>query len=182
MRSNEEVKHIWFTADTHFLHPKIVDICERPTTIDNHDEWLLDHINCVVGKKDEIYFLGDVSLGNKEKTEKILQRMNGRKYLIPGNHDNSIDHSTYFAHVFNNIHDFNFNSESYPNLHLVLSHYPLASWNRKVFGSGMLFGHCHGRHKAEGLSFDVGVDSNNYFPLNLEQVMDKLTKISLDYM
>jgi len=25
-----EMKHIWFTADLHAQHPKIVDICNRP--------------------------------------------------------------------------------------------------------------------------------------------------------
>ena len=27
-----EMQKIWFTADLHFGHPKIVDICNRPTT------------------------------------------------------------------------------------------------------------------------------------------------------
>lgn len=181
MRTDEEAKHIWFTSDLHLLHPKIVNICNRPTTIEDHDQWLIDHINSVVNKRDELYILGDISMANREKTEKLLDKINGKKFLIEGNHDNSIKSSTRFQHT-TQIHDFNFNSPSYSNIHLVLCHYPMQSWNRKVHGSGHLYGHVHGRLPGVGLSFDVGVDANGYFPLNLEQVYDKLTKISLNLM
>ena len=181
MRTDNEAKHIFFSADFHFLHPKIVGICSRPTTIEYHDEWLLDRINSVVGKKDTLYILGDVSMGNRIKTEKILDKMRGKKILILGNHDNSIRNSTRFEYV-TQIHDFTFTSPSYNNIHIVLCHYPFNSWNRKVHGSAHLYGHVHGRLKGVGLSFDIGVDANDYYPLNLEQVYDKLTKISLDLM
>ena len=82
MRQDEEAKHIFFTADLHLLHPKIVDICNRPTTINEHDEWVIDRINSVVGKKDELYILGDVSMASKEKTDKLLQKIHGDKKLI----------------------------------------------------------------------------------------------------
>ena len=193
MRTDEEASRIWFTADIHWLHPKIVTICNRPTTIEKHDEWLLARINSVVGKNDYFYILGDVSMGNREKTEKLLARMHGHKILIQGNHDKSIESSTMFKERVQ-IKDFTFDSPSYPNVHLVLCHYPMRSWNRAVHGSGMLFGHVHGRLRPgffkrllyklrilkQSKTFDVGVDANDYLPLNLVQVLDKLTKISLD--
>jgi len=40
----------------------------------------------------------------------------------------------------------------------------------------------HNRFKNSGLSFDIGVDANDYKPLNLEQIFDKFTEISLDLM
>ena len=181
MREDAEVKKIWFTADLHFLHPKIVGICNRPTTIEEHDEWLLDRINSVVGKKDELWILGDVSMGSKEKTEKILDRMNGQKRLVLGNHDDNIKLSTRFKTI-DMIKDFNFNSPSYPNLHIVLCHYPMLSWNRKVHGATHLYGHVHGRLPGVGLSFDAGIDANNWYPITLEQVCDKMTELSLDLM
>jgi len=181
MRTDEEAKHIFLTGDLHFLHPKIVSICNRPTTIEEHDEWLINRFNSVVGKKDELYILGDVSMGNLEKTDKLLDRLHGKKFLILGNHDNSIKNSTRFVHTAQ-IHNFNFNSESYPNVHLVLCHYPMLSWDRKIFGSCHLYGHVHGRLAGVGLSFDIGVDANDYLPLTLEQVMDKFTKMSLGLM
>lgn len=179
MRQDSDIKKIWMLSDIHWGHPKIIDICSRPISIEEHDEWLLDRINSKIGKKDEVYILGDVSMINKIDTEKLLDRMNGIKTLILGNHDNNIKNSTRFKEI-TQIKDFTFNSPSYPNIHIVMCHYPIASWNRKVHGAFHLYGHTHGRFQNTGLSFDIGVDANNYYPLNLEEVFDKLTKISLN--
>lgn len=179
MRTDEETKHIWFSADLHLLHYKITNICNRPIIPEEHDEWLINRINSVVDKKDEFFILGDVSMGSRTKTDALLDKINGRKHLILGNHDNNIHNSTRFESI-SQIKNFNFSSESYPNIHLVLCHYPIASWERKVHGAGHLFGHTHARFQNTGLSFDIGVDANDYYPLNLEQVMNKMTKISLN--
>lgn len=178
MRQDKEINNIWFTSDPHFLHPKIVDICGRPISKEDHDEWLISRLNSKVKKTDTIYFLGDISMASKEKTEKILHRLHGNKILIPGNHDDNIKTSTLFSEI-KMIKDFTFNSESYPNIHIVLCHYPIASWNRKVHGSWHLHGHTHARFQNSGLSFDVGVDAQNYYPISLEEVMDQITKKSL---
>lgn len=182
MRQDKETNDIWFTSDTHFIHPKIVSICNRPTTIEEHDEWLLQRINSKIKKNDTLYILGDVSMGNKIDTEKILDRMHGNKILILGNHDNNIATSTRFKEI-KQIKNFTFNSPSYPNIHIVLCHYPILSWERKIHGAMHLFGHVHGRTTNNiGLSMDVGVDCNNYYPLSLEEILDKMTKLSLDLM
>lgn len=179
MRQDNEIENIWFSSDFHLLHPKIVSICDRPTTVEEHDDWLIDRINSVVKKKDMFYILGDISMANKEKTEKLLHRINGIKVLIEGNHDTSIKNSTVWLKSVQR-ENFTFNSPSYPNIHIVLDHFPLASWERKVHGAMHLHGHTHNRFVNRGLSFDIGVDANNYLPLNLEQVFDKMTKLSLD--
>ena len=43
--------------------------------------------NSVVSKDDTIYHLGDVGLGNDEQIKNIIDRLNGNKILILGNHD-----------------------------------------------------------------------------------------------
>lgn len=181
MKIDEDARHIWFTADLHFSHPKIIDFCDRPISPEDHDEWLLERLNSKVGKKDTLYILGDVSMASREKTDKILDKIKGNKILILGNHDNNIKSSSRFGEI-TQIKNFNFNSPSYSNIHIVLCHYPIASWDRKVYGASHLYGHTHGRFKNVGLSFDIGIDDNGYYPLNLEEVIDKFTKISLDLM
>ena len=179
MRPDTDAQHIWFTADIHWLHPKIVSICDRPTTVEEHDEWILERINSVVGKRDQLFILGDISMANRDKTEKLLNRLHGNKTLIIGNHDESIKSSPIFKESVIR-KNFNFSSESFPNIHIVLDHFPIASWERKIHGAMHLYGHCHGRFANNGLSFDVGLDANNYFPLNLVEVLDKMTKISIN--
>lgn len=157
-----------------------MEICNRPTTIEDHDKWLIDIWNSTVQKKDEIYILGDVSMGNKILTEKILDKLHGNKHLILGNHDNNIHTSTRFGTI-TQIKDF-WTKVGEDKFHIVLCHYPMASWNRKVHGSAHLFGHVHGRLEGVGLSFDVGIDANDYKILSLDEVFTKLSKISLKLM
>ena len=140
--------------------------------------WIIDRINSIIGKKDDLFILGDVSLGSKIKTEKLLDKLHGNKHLIAGNHDDNILHSTRFGEI-TQIKDFNFNSPTYPNVHIVLCHYPFVSWNRKPYDSMSLYGHVHGRYVHPDLAFDIGLDANNYLPLNLVQVLERMETIKL---
>jgi calcineurin-like phosphoesterase family protein len=172
-----DMQKIWFTADLHFGHPKIVDICNRPTTREEHDEWLLREVfNKYVQKKDEVYILGDVSLAKRSEAQKWVARMNGNKHLITGNHDKSVDHLGNWAEV-TKIKDFTY-SRFGLNIHIVLCHYPIASWNRKIHGSWHLYGHVHGRFQNTGMSWDVSIDNRETAcgvfgwcrPINLHEV------------
>jgi len=186
----QEMQKIHFVADLHHGHPKIVDICNRPTTREEHDEWLLKEVfNKYVQRKDEVYILGDVSLTKRRDAEKWVARLNGNKHLILGNHDKSVSHLGNWSEI-TQIKDFTF-SRFGINIHIVCCHYPLASWNRKIHGSWHLYGHVHGRFEASGLSYDVGIDNqNNKFgvfgwcrPINLYeviQIMNEKQKQGID--
>lgn len=174
MRHDSDIDHIFFTADLHFFHDKIINICERPIDIDSHNQWLIDKINNKIGKHDTLYILGDVSMSNKINTERILNMIKCKNiFLIAGNHDSNILNSNRFKQI-SQIKNFTFNSPSYPNLHIVLCHYPIASWERRVHNSWHLYGHTHGRFQNEGLSFDVGIDANNFEILSLRDVINKM--------
>lgn len=51
-----------------------------------HDEHLIDTWNSIVNKKDLTYILGDITMEKSEHYYK-LDRLNGRKIVIMGNHD-----------------------------------------------------------------------------------------------
>jgi len=174
----QEMQKIHFLADLHAGHRKIVNICNRPTTQEEHDEWLLREVyNKYVKKNDEVYILGDVSFAKRKDAEKWVARMNGNKFLIYGNHDKSVMHLGNWR-VITQIKDFVFSRHNL-NIHIVLCHYPLASWNRKIHGAWHLYGHVHGRFQNTGLSWDVGIDNRetigNVFhwcrPVNLYEVV-----------
>ena len=127
----KEMESIWFTADLHAQHPKIVEICNRPVYLSQkdlvnvkqkdvsdpeykrlinkaNDEWLIrEVINSTVGKKDTLFILGDVTMASKKNSDKFIDRLNGDKRLILGNHDKNIKHSTRFGEI-TQIKDFTF--------------------------------------------------------------------------
>ena len=94
---------VFFTSDTHFNHNNIIQYCQRPfKSSDEMNEAMIDNWNSVVGEDDTVFHLGDFCLGCAEEWNKTLNRLNGRIYLILGNHDlknirqGSIEH---FEHV-----------------------------------------------------------------------------------
>ena len=198
----KEMESIWFVADTHAQHPKIVDICNRPVYISDkekkdfritamdcsdptykrlintrNDEWIVKEvINKYVGKKDRLYILGDVTMANKIASDKFIDRLNGNKSLILGNHDNNIRKSTRFGEI-TQLKDFTFgNKETGLNIHIVLCHYPMLSWNRRIHGSWQLYGHVNGRNPGVGRSLDVGIDAQMWRPLNLYEICLKMSE------
>jgi calcineurin-like phosphoesterase family protein len=209
----EAMKKIHFCADLHYAHSKIVDICNRPVYLTSwelenipleernmynqnyrekidkiHEEWLINEVwNKWVKKKDTTYILGDLSFANRVNTEKFINRLNGEKFLILGNHDKSSDNLPQFTQI-TQIKDFTF-SQFGLNIHIVLCHYPIASWNRKPHGSWHLYGHVHGRYKLPGLAFDVGIDNSELYqllgegwrPIDLYEVAQIMSKKARDY-
>jgi calcineurin-like phosphoesterase family protein len=82
----------FFAADTHFGHRRVITFTNddgslmRPfDTIEEHDEYLVQQWNKVVRPNDKVYHLGDVVM-NRSSLH-IVQRLNGRKVLVKGNHD-----------------------------------------------------------------------------------------------
>ena len=176
----KEMEEIWFTADFHQGHRPMAeslwDGIDRPTNMENHDQWLLDIVNARVGKKDKLYILGDVSLRPRKEVEKFLNKMNGNKVLIFGNHDRNLKNSTVIGEK-TLMKEFKYKRHGI-SIHIVLCHYPMVSWNRSVHGSWHLYGHVHGRYVHDRLAFDVGLDSPemNHEPINLYEVAVRMVK------
>jgi calcineurin-like phosphoesterase family protein len=160
----------FFTADTHFQHRRIIDLCGRPfRDVDHMDETLIKNWNEVVSPDDEVWHLGDFAMGDQTRVGEILSRLNGRVHLVWGNHDNrkKIDPS-WFASV-----------QDYAEVTdgvdmVVLSHYPITVWNGSHHGSYHMFGHVHGRLRPVGRACDVGVDAWEFYPVSLSQVKWKI--------
>lgn len=80
---------IYFVSYTHFNHKNIIDYCNRPfNSVDEMNNVLIQNWNATVSNNDIIYHLGDFALGRKDTIMEITSNLNGKKYLIRGNHDN----------------------------------------------------------------------------------------------
>ncbi len=178
---------VYFTSDTHFTHKNILyfkpkrreaagitleELKGLPNEelLSRHDKWLIDRWNETVKKGDVVYILGDVCLANKEKTERILNRLHGTKFLIRGNHDKSCNGlERYFEGVYD-IKEAKFSHNQFPFIKegetfcVEMCHYPLLAWNRRTHGTCMVHGHTHGtidklNRESKELRVDVGLDA-----------------------
>lgn len=79
---------VFFTSDTHFYHGNIIRFCNRPfKDMEMMNETIISNWNNTVGQDDIVFHLGDFCLGGSAEWTKILDRLNGKIYLIMGNHD-----------------------------------------------------------------------------------------------
>lgn len=172
---------IYFTSDTHFSHEKILKLGNgRPFgSVTEMNEVLIKNWNSKVGPSDTVYHLGDFCWNqNSKQIKQLLGKLNGVKYLIYGNHDrlmpNEKSNSWMEIVPYKELH--------VNNRQIVLCHYPMAEWHGAFRGSIHLHGHVHGTFDYSQHNFphhnhyiyDVGVDSNNYSPISLEEIFNKL--------
>ena len=181
------MQKVYFTADLHFSHmntlyhhPKkreaagiSLDELQNGNKLDvlaKYDEWLINRWNKTIRRDDVVYILGDVCLGNRERTEKILQRLNGKKFLILGNHDKSCKGLERYFEWVGDVKEAKFNHYQFPFIKedetfcVELFHYPILAWNRRTHGTCMVHGHTHGsidklNEESLELRVDVGFDS-----------------------
>ena len=79
---------IFITSDTHFSHKNIIKYCNRPfSSVEEMNSVLTDNWNSIVSKDDLVIHLGDFSFGRTiESIKNHLDKLNGNKILILGNH------------------------------------------------------------------------------------------------
>ena len=79
----DKMDDMWFTSDHHFGHKRIIELCNRPyENIKEHDEDLIARWNSVVSPSDQVYHLGDFTLGGSKDAAKIFERLNGNIHII----------------------------------------------------------------------------------------------------
>ncbi len=174
---------IYFTSDLHFFHNNIIKHCNRPfNNNEEMDKILLINWNSRVRDEDEIYILGDLTLKGIAKVNSLVPKLNGKKYLVRGNHDLFADKEELDSKLFEWIKDYY--ELNYEGMKFTLSHYPFASWNERIRGAVHLHGHIHAKEEyniknaIDGhYCFDVGVDAHNFFPVSIEEIIE-LTKIN----
>jgi calcineurin-like phosphoesterase family protein len=168
---------IYFTSDLHFYHENVIKHANRPfSSMEEMNQVLINNWNKKVSTSDEIYILGDITMKGSTYTKGVLEQLNGRKYLIKGNHDRFADQETFDKGAFVWIKDYY--ELNYQNERFILFHYPIEEWNHFFRGSIHLHGHQHNladynyQNLERGLRrFDVGVDVNNMSPVSIDDIV-----------
>ena len=129
------------------------------------DQILIEKWNSVVGEKDKIYHLGDVSIPRKGL--KVLEQLKGRKILVRGNHDpwKLPDLTKYFENILGSM-----KLDKY-----ILTHYPIHHDSIPQWCVANLHGHTHSKRM---LKPDLRIDER-YLNLSVEQ-LPNVTPISFD--
>jgi len=169
-------KDFWIVSDTHFGHDNIIKYCDRPYQSSEEMDWdMVEKWNSVVKDGDHVYHLGDVYMGNKKNgyIQNVLSKLNGRKRLILGNHDNGKDQI--LQNFFQKIDVWRMFSE----FGLLLTHVPVheSALYRGVTGNEKspkkllnIHGHIHNNPSPTKDHLCVCVEQINYTPVNIEEL------------
>lgn len=172
---------IYFISDHHWGHANVIRMSNRPfTNVHEMDQVMLDRWNETVGEDDEVYYLGDLSykMNPKAFISQVLNNLNGKIYLIPGNHDRRnlnkyakvidiLEERVYIQHVYEeNTYKF------------VLDHYPLFSWDGMWRKAIHLHGHTHYNtddlvYSTIGHKKNVNCEFLDYRPISIVDIINE---------
>lgn len=140
----------YYIADPHFFHEELnrsMD-CRGFADAKEMNEYMLVRWNGRVRENDDVVILGDLSFGTARETNELLERLNGRLYLIEGNHDRFLKNREYNAGRFVWIRPYEELKDN--RRKVVLCHYPIMCYNGQYHLDAdgnpktyMLYGHVH---------------------------------------
>ncbi len=187
------MKNIFFISDTHFGHANMLKFLNydgtrmRPfDSIEELDELMIQNWNDMVKATDKIYHLGDVCF-RSGNADQILQRLNGDKILVKGNHDRFQlgKYAKYFRDIRGTFHiDGNY----------LLGHFPIHPDSKGRF-IRQLHGHTHAQTVMKSIPVineegqiimkrepdrwyrNCCVELNNYSPIPFELIKEETQRL-----
>lgn len=171
---------IYFTSDTHFGHAKIIEYCKRPfNSVEHMNEMLIQNWNQVVKPDDTVYHLGDFAMGSKDKHKGYLDRLNGYKILVRGNHDGKPEKM--LAMGFNEVHISLV--REFEGKKVYMAHVPVGNdpYHKREYPPEFtptppehdvfLCGHVHEKFARVGNVINVGVDVRGFKPVTFGELL-----------
>jgi len=160
----------FFTADQHFNHKNIIQYCQRSfKNVDEMNETLINNWNAKIKRNDFVYVLGDMIW--QEPVKEILDKLNGRIiyiYSMEYSHEAVLKYSYRFEQI---IPLLTIKIQKF-DIYITMCHYCMRAFPKSHYNQWHLFGHSHGRLESIGKTLDVGVDSHNFYPWSLEEVIE----------
>lgn len=175
---------LFFTADWHLFHNNIIKYCNRPIkNIMQMQQHMIYEHNQVVKPESTVWHLGDVTLLSAEfvgRTRKWVNKFNGTKHLVLGNHD--IWGATKYERAgFSTIHTamwferdgIKFYLAHDPAIYTVIQNDP---------NTVLLCGHVHQLFQhllPDKRVINVGVDAWNFKPVSYNTILNLLKRYNI---
>lgn len=173
-----------FYSDPHFGHKNIIEYCGRPFIDVEHMNYnMIGLFNAHVQCTHTTLWLGDCFFMKDDEAKNILSRMNGKHYLIKGNHDKNArrmadigfqwvttDLSFRMAGLCFRANHFPWPDEKaderFPEKHL-----------RRRPHQVLLHGHTHSTKRTGRMSIHCGVDAWGYRPVSRSEILDLVEEL-----
>ena len=174
------MSNIWVTSDWHLGHDReFIWKARGFNSIEEMNNTIISKHNSLVRPDDDVYVLGDLTLGPATNID-LIRQMNGRLHIVRGNHDTDNRWNIYSK--FPNVVELsNAIYLKYQKYHFYLSHYPSMTGNLEKESLKQmtlnLYGHTHQQtnfYMDMPYMYHVGVDSHNCVPILLDTIIEQM--------
>lgn len=181
---------IFFTSDLHFCHDKDFVWEDRGfNSVEEMNAAIVENWNKTVYPDDDVYVLGDLTLGDTEEGIRLISKLNGYLHIIRGNHDTDKKVERYLE-LPNVVNVQYADVLKYKKALFWLSHYPTITanyddelpWAKHLVN---LFGHTHQispfyevmKHAGENpYMYNVGMDAHDCTPVSIDEIIEDIKK------
>ena len=164
---------VFATSDHHFGHKAICKYRDRFKTPDEHDEYIMEQYKKVIGKRDTVYFLGDIAF-TEEGLDKIAT-LPGHKRLIMGNH--CFQHYKGYQDKIFEVFEEVMGSKKYKGVWL--THIPIHP--EELRSNYCIHGHGHTFELADTRYQSVCLEITDYKPVEIKDVIAELARKNPEY-
>jgi len=165
------------TADLHFFHKRMATHWRDYPDVETMNDDLIAQWNDTIGVRDEVYVLGDLSFGNFSRTQEVFLQLNGKKYLVRGNHDGS----PVLRQAWDDQWDFRRLKVNGRSIYMM--HYPMLTWPNANKGTLHIHGHSHGNLQgSQSTRLDVGIDATGKIALSIDEVLVIMKDFRYDFV
>lgn len=159
---------VYATSDWHFGHRNILKYRPQFSSIEEHDNTIIQNYLDVVTKRDVVYFSGDVAF-SEEGLARIAE-LPGDKRLILGNHDTEFLHIDRFSSVFTKVHGM------FKKYGVWFTHAPIHP--SELRGKFNIHGHTHGINVNDPRYYNVSLENTDYRPVDIKTIIHHLEAIN----
>lgn len=173
------MSNVFFISDTHFYHANILKFTSKfgePLRnfydVAHMNEYMVKCWNSVVGKRDLVFHLGDVVVKWGDSYTDVLDRLNGRKILIAGNHDK---HDTQvYLKSFERVEGMWTYKDG-----IILTHCPIHPSQLEYRFKLNVHGHVHKNSLDDKRYYNVSVEAIDYTPVSLDTIREYMKNVGL---
>lgn len=162
----------YIIADLHLGHTNIIKFRDGFSTLEEHDQTLMDNIRSVYGKRNSIWLLGDTIFDERYQyfLEELCQNFQ-HVHNILGNHctENKVREKM-LKHMYGTQHNFHLHG-MLSKFGFWLTHSPIHPDEiRKKIGN--IHGHVHQNTIDDSRYFNVSVDNIDCKPITIDEIRE----------
>lgn len=187
------------SADHHFGHANVVKWRDAYDDLEKMNLDLIRRWNNTVSPKDTVFYLGDIVMGNRLENLEYVRQLNGKIFLIPGNHDHvhrmhnrSAEWGKKWIDAYSDVGliccsesltgtlngiSYEMHHFPYEGDHTEEERYTEWRPERSPDIDVLLHGHIHKLWKQNGNQINVGVDVWDFAPVELSVALSQISEI-----